>query len=286
MTDSPQLEDGYTRVANELLEAIISAPFSKRQYAVVLAVIRKTYGYNKKSDALSMWEIASMTGIDRANVSRTVAELVEMRVLERKAEGRLSHGQHVPEIGINKQHKEWMTDAKTAQVTDANLAPVSEQHRCQNGTGTDAKTTSVTDANLAQGTDAKMAHNKRQLPKDKKDNKRHIPTTPKNDLPEWLNPTDWEDFKQHRKKIGNPLTDVAETRAINALEKMRAEGQDPAKVIDQSIVQGWKGLFPVKTQNGTGPPNRQQQLEAANQQAVNDFLGRAERIIDGEVVNG
>ena len=45
---SPQVEDGHTRIANELLEAMCRAGFSARQWAVVMAVVRKTYGYGKR----------------------------------------------------------------------------------------------------------------------------------------------------------------------------------------------------------------------------------------------
>lgn len=50
---SPQTEDGYIRIANELLDAILMFPFSKRQLKVVLALIRKIYGFNKKADDLA-----------------------------------------------------------------------------------------------------------------------------------------------------------------------------------------------------------------------------------------
>lgn len=46
------LDDGYTRIANELLEAVMAADLTARQLKVVLAVIRKTYGSVKSSTAL------------------------------------------------------------------------------------------------------------------------------------------------------------------------------------------------------------------------------------------
>ncbi|MHB1176097.1 MAG: replication protein [Sulfuriferula sp.] len=137
---NPQTEDGFTRIANELLDAIVQFDFSKRQYAVVLAVIRMTYGYNKKSDALSIWQIAGMTNIDRSHASKAVSELVDMGVLIKSENGRFSHGQIVPELSLNKHYKKWSTDAETAQATDAKTAPVPKQHPCQNSQQTDAET--------------------------------------------------------------------------------------------------------------------------------------------------
>ena len=44
------LDDGYTRIANELLEAVMLAGLTQHQLLVFLAVMRKTYGFNKKLD--------------------------------------------------------------------------------------------------------------------------------------------------------------------------------------------------------------------------------------------
>ncbi len=41
------LDDGYTRIANELLEAVMLAGLTQHQLLVFLAVMRKTYGFNK-----------------------------------------------------------------------------------------------------------------------------------------------------------------------------------------------------------------------------------------------
>jgi phage replication O-like protein O len=127
---SPQKENGYTPIANELLEQFISFDFSKRQMIVILTVARMTYGYSRKTDALSRVQIAAMTKLDRAHVSRTIDELVNMNVLIKHEEGRVSHGVLVNELSINKNYSTWITDAKTA--------PVPKQHQCQNSTGTDA----------------------------------------------------------------------------------------------------------------------------------------------------
>ena len=45
---SPQLEDGYTRIANELIEALMRTNLSAYQSRVLWAIWRKTYGFNKR----------------------------------------------------------------------------------------------------------------------------------------------------------------------------------------------------------------------------------------------
>ncbi|MGB8422215.1 replication protein [Paraburkholderia sp.] len=98
---SPQLENGYTRLANEILDALLLAGLTSRQWAVVMAVIRKTYGYNKKSDDIGLSQLQAMTRIDKAHLSRTVRELEAMRVLSRTVG---THGHH---LGLNKKIAQW-----------------------------------------------------------------------------------------------------------------------------------------------------------------------------------
>lgn len=119
---NPQIENGYTRIANELLEAIIKHPFSRREYAVLMCIIRCTYGFNKKEDAISGWQISEMTGIDRSHVSKTINELTKNNIILKSDHGRISHGQNVPFLSINKHYKTWLTVAELATPTVAELA--------------------------------------------------------------------------------------------------------------------------------------------------------------------
>lgn len=113
---NPQKEDGYTPIANELLEAILQADFSKRQLLVIMTIARMTYGYSRKSDALSGWQIASMTNLDRSDVSKSINELVNLNVLIKHQTGRESHGVFVNEIAINKLYKSWVTVGNSPTV--------------------------------------------------------------------------------------------------------------------------------------------------------------------------
>ena len=75
------IDDGYTRFANELLEAIASADLTARQLKVMLAYIRKTYGFNKKTDRIADEQIAQLTGLSRQNVNKAKKELISMNCL-------------------------------------------------------------------------------------------------------------------------------------------------------------------------------------------------------------
>lgn len=64
-------------------------------------------------------------------------------------------------------------------------------------------------------------------------------------LPEWIEKDSWNGFVEFRKKKG-PFTDRAKTMMINKLDKLRQEGNDPSKVLDQSVFKGWTDVYALK----------------------------------------
>ena len=75
------------------------------------------------------------------------------------------------------------------------------------------------------------------------------PSPPPNLPPDWLPAREWEAFRKFRKKIKHPLTAEAEALAVQELDKLRAAGNDPAAVLNQSILRGWRGLFAIKQEH-------------------------------------
>jgi phage replication O-like protein O len=63
--NSPQLENGYTRIANELLDALIRYRIPGEERQVLDVIIRKTYAYGKKEDRISLSQFHDMTRIKK-----------------------------------------------------------------------------------------------------------------------------------------------------------------------------------------------------------------------------
>ena len=103
----PQLEDGYTRIANEILERLITINLSSYQTRVLLFVFRKTYGYGKKEDWISVSQIVEATGIHKAHVSRTKKELITRKIVT-------SNGN---KIAFQKDSTTWQELPKQVTVT-------------------------------------------------------------------------------------------------------------------------------------------------------------------------
>ena len=62
-------------------------------------------------------------------------------------------------------------------------------------------------------------------------------------IPDWLDLEVWNELKKYRKA---KFTFYAQKLAITKLEKLKNEGHDPTLVIQQTILRGWSGLFPIK----------------------------------------
>lgn len=69
----------------------------------------------------------------------------------------------------------------------------------------------------------------------------------------------FKDFIEMRKEIKDPITVNGLKRAINTLFKLSADPGEQLEIINQSIIAGYKGLFPLKPyqrQGGYQQPNR------------------------------
>ncbi|ELY4319328.1 replication protein, partial [Cronobacter sakazakii] len=77
------------------------------------------------------------------------------------------------------------------------------------------------------------------------------------DLPDWLAPAVWHEWVQYRAESKKPIKSMLTvTKAIKLLSQYRDAGENPADVINQSIANGWQGLFRVKaTGRAVAPVN-------------------------------
>ncbi|WP_321865697.1 helix-turn-helix domain-containing protein [Paraburkholderia tropica] len=76
-------------------------------------------------------------------------------------------------------------------------------------------------------------------------------------LPEWLTFEDWDMWCEHReaKHKDAPWTRPAAIVSIRKLTALREQGHSPKACIEEAVLRGWTGLFPVKgeSQQGAAP---------------------------------
>ena len=96
---SPQIEGGFTRISHELLETylLVSRNLSPYENTLWWAIVRKTYGFKKKTDWISNSQLTKLTGILGPHIIRTKKKLLAYHMIVKK--GR--------EIGIQKDWEKW-----------------------------------------------------------------------------------------------------------------------------------------------------------------------------------
>lgn len=129
---NPQVEDGYTKISNELLEQIYAAHFNSTQFGIILCVIRYTYGFRRKNAKLSNSFIAKAIGKSDRSVKRGIVELLAMNVLIPERYSSTS----TKKLGINKRYNTWKfptsdkndTSQKCHQSSDRNDTNTSDKN--------------------------------------------------------------------------------------------------------------------------------------------------------------
>lgn len=237
------LEDGFTRIANELLEAVMLSGLSQHQLLVFMAVMRKTYGFNKKSDWVSNEQLSSLTGILPHKCSAAKSALVKRGVFTQI--GRT--------VGINKTVSEWVKSPISGKKNEVYLKEVNlpeSGKECLPESG--------------NGTYPNQVNTKDKHTKDNKDKSNKPPKSPKSSsfdpagvaLPEWLSQAAWKSWVDYRRDLKKPIkSQQTVTQAIKLLERCKCSGYQPEEIINQSIANGWQGLFEPK---GTRQPVRNQ----------------------------
>ena len=109
---SPQKENGYTPIANEIMDALASIRISGEQMQCLMVILRKTYGWNKKSDEISLGQFAELTGIKRPHIVRAIQGLQDKNIITVTKNGNTSPSTYQ----FNKQYKKWKLLPKKVTV--------------------------------------------------------------------------------------------------------------------------------------------------------------------------
>lgn len=89
-------------------------------------------------------------------------------------------------------------------------------------------------------------------------------------IPEWIPAEAWAGYVEMRQKIRKPMTDRAVSLAIKTLDYLRAAGNDPGAVLDQSVMNSWQGLFAIKVERRGLPRQVESRLGIKGQATANN----------------
>ena len=122
---NPQKENGFTAIANEILEALARLCISSYERRIIDVIIRKTYGFidnrgiHKKWDRISYSQFSNATGINITHISRTLKKLEEKNLILRDPViSRKTGKPYAVRYCFQKDYDEWNKEVYTPSSTD------------------------------------------------------------------------------------------------------------------------------------------------------------------------
>ena len=109
---NPQKENGYTPIANEIMEAVARLQINATQFRILMVVWRYTYGFSRKEHKLSESFMAQATGIHKKQVGRELSQLIKRNILIEVVPPSFSSTRV---IAFNKHYENWQS-TKTLTV--------------------------------------------------------------------------------------------------------------------------------------------------------------------------
>ncbi|USK46321.1 replication protein [Cytobacillus oceanisediminis] len=110
---SPQTKNGYTRIANEILEKIAKTDLNGTQLRIVMVIWRYTYGFSRKEYEISLAFLAEAIDTLRGHVDRELTNLINRKIINvvgiGKRRGRI--------LSFNKNYEEW-SDRPVNQIEE------------------------------------------------------------------------------------------------------------------------------------------------------------------------
>lgn len=253
-----ELENGYLRLANQIQDALCIVELSGREFRVLNAIVRLTYGWSKKSDRIANSLIADKTTLKVKHVSEAVLNLAYRNIIILRRIGQTRY------IGINTNLDKWAyakpnctkcpaafpaAEVVTWVITipefrDSNFTPSTipengDNHPQKQGKGS-LKTGNTKD--ILPKTNINTDLTPSNPPRGKvKFDPLSIP------VPEWLDASSWSEWVAYRQQSGKAIkTELTVTKAFSLLKQCLDEGHDPVAVINASIANGYQGLFKPK----------------------------------------
>jgi len=118
---SPQRENGYTGIANEILENLSTISLNGTQFRIIMVVFRFTYGFQRKEHELSESFLANATGIHKQQIKRELKTLLDKNILLTVRKATFDKPRI---ISFNKDYDNWANKLIRSEVT--NKIPGSE----------------------------------------------------------------------------------------------------------------------------------------------------------------
>lgn len=121
-------DDGYTRTANAIQDQLCRLDISGTQFQVLNAIIRSTYGYNKKQDRVTNTYLAELTGISEKSVRKALESLTERKIITCTKSGIMKL------VAVNKVVSDWVVKTSKAENLSRNAEQMVQRNKYSNKT--------------------------------------------------------------------------------------------------------------------------------------------------------
>jgi phage replication O-like protein O len=150
-----QLEHGYTKIANEILERMALTKLSPIQYRLIFVIWRYTYGFNRKEHSFSLNFLSEATQYDKRQLQRELVKLEQRKIILQKVQPGKPRI-----ISFNKNYDEWLDEETVGNSTNGKVT---------NGNSTKGTVGNSTNSTIGNPTNQEIKNINKNLNKYKED---------------------------------------------------------------------------------------------------------------------
>ena len=107
---NPQIENGHIDLANEIADKLCSYRIPGEEWLILWTILRKTYGWHKKQDEISITQFQKITGMKRASVYRSIKGLLAKKLIGISKDA----NSYINLYRFNKDFDQWIAISKKA----------------------------------------------------------------------------------------------------------------------------------------------------------------------------
>lgn len=106
---NPQRNEGNRQINTEILLHLIKADLTAAEYKIIFAIIHKTWGFQKQSDAISAGQFMELTSLSKRQIKYIQKELKGRKIIHFEPSERVQRGSPLNEYLFNKHYDTWCT---------------------------------------------------------------------------------------------------------------------------------------------------------------------------------
>src|SRR4030042_6375885 len=99
---SPQIENGHVDIANEIVEAMAKIRIAGEEMQCLWVILRKTYGWHKKEDQISLSQFQDLTSLKKPTICRSLNKLLSKKIIVI-----IKNDNEITTYGFNKDFETW-----------------------------------------------------------------------------------------------------------------------------------------------------------------------------------